>query len=103
MNVSGISPFEYKVVLKVKEQEEKTEGGILLPDSIKEKEKYAISYGTLVAIGEIAFTDPDWLDKPKLGDFLMFDKYAGTLVKGNDGQDYRVMNDKEIVAKIDKE
>lgn len=94
----GIRPVEYKVLVKPKAVEEKTAGGIYLPDQIKEKEKFAKQEGVLVAVGAIAFTDPDWLDRPKVGDTVLFDKYAGCTVKGKDGEEYRLINDKEIGA-----
>ena len=94
----GIRPLEYKVLVKPQKVEEKTAGGIYLPDQIKEKEKFAKQEGILVAVGAIAFTDPDWLDRPKPGDKVLFDKYAGCTVKGQDGEEYRLINDKEIGA-----
>ncbi len=100
MNESGLMPVEYKILIKPKEVEEKTEGGIFIPDSAKEKEEFARSEGVIVAVGAIAFTDPDWLDTPKVGDRVLFDKFAGSLVEGSDGAIYRLINDKEIGAVI---
>lgn len=101
MDQSGIRPLEYKVLVKPKIVEEKTAGGIYIPDTTKEKEKFAQQEGEVVAIGAIAFTDPDWLDKPKVGDTVLFDKYAGGKpVEGRDGEEYRLINDKEIMAVI---
>lgn len=94
----GIRPVEYKVLVKPKKVEEKTAGGIYLPDQARDKEKFAKQEGVLVAVGAIAFTDPDWLDKPKVGDTVLFDKYAGCTVEGTDGEEYRLINDKEIGA-----
>lgn len=102
MNKSGIWPFEYKVLVKPREVSEKTDGGIIMPEEIQKKEKYGNSYGTIVAIGEIAFTDPDWLERPRVGDNILFDKYAGTFTMGNDGVEYRLINDKEIVARMEE-
>jgi len=102
MNTSGITPFEYKVVVKPKEVTEMTEGGIVMPEQVLEREKYGNAYGVIVAVGYLAFEDPDWGLKPKVGDEVLFDKYAGTTSIGKDGADYRIMNDKEIVARIDK-
>ena len=98
MNNSGIWPCEYKVLIQPKRVDEKTIGGIIIPESAKEKEKYVTVEGVLVAVGAIAFTDPDWLDKPKVGDTVLYDKYAGTTIKGRDGEEYRLINDKEIGA-----
>jgi chaperonin GroES len=98
MNTSGIYPVEYKVLVKPEEVEAKSAGGLFIPDSVKDKEKFARERGTLVAIGAIAFSDPDWLDYPRVGDKVLYDRYAGSAVKGVDGVDYRLINDKEIGA-----
>ena len=102
-NKSGIHPVEYKVLVAPRKVEEKTAGGIIMPDEVKEKEEYTNAYGFIVECGGNAFEDPDWKSKPELGTLIMFDKYAGTKVTGNDGETYRLINDKEIVALIDKE
>lgn len=94
----NIRPVEYKVLVKPCEVEEKTVGGLYLPDQARDKEKFAKSEGTIVAVGAIAFTDPDWLDNPRVGDRVLFDRYAGSLVKDEDGIEYRLINDKEIGA-----
>ena len=99
--MTGIRPVEYKVLIKPDAVEEKTAGGIYLPHQAQEKEKYAKAEGVIVAVGAIAFTDPDWLDRPKVGDRVLYDKYAGAMVKGADGADYRLINDKEIGAVLE--
>ena len=98
MNTSGIRPCEFKVLVKPKEVKEKTVGGIIIPESAKEKEKYATMEGEVIAVGALAFTNPDWLDKPKPGDVVLYDKYAGCTVRGTDGYDYKMVNDREIGA-----
>ena len=98
MNKSGIYPVEYKVLIKPIKVEEKTAGGIIMPDSAKDKEKYATVKGRLIAVGAIAFTDPEWRVRPEPEQMVMFDRYAGGLVKGSDGEEYRLVNDKEISA-----
>jgi chaperonin GroES len=100
MNESGLYPVEYKVLVKPVKVETKTAGGLFLPDSAVEKEEFAKAQGEIVAVGYIAFTDPDWMEKPKVGDFVLFDKYAGSLVEGTDGEVYRLINDKEIGAVV---
>ena len=76
--------------------------GTLFPGALlalaQEKEKMAVKVGQLVAVGALAFTEPDWLDKPKVGDWVLYDRYAGSYVNGVDGEEYRIMNDKEIGA-----
>lgn len=99
-NTSGIYPVEYKVLIRPEKVEEKTKGGIILPETAREKEKYNVTEGTLIAVSPNAFTDPDWLDPPKVGARVLYDRFAGSTVKGKDGEDYRLINDKEIGAII---
>jgi chaperonin GroES len=99
LNKSGIHPVEYKVLIKPVKVEEKTSGGIIMPDGARDKVKFALTKGELVECGAIAFTDPNWLDRPKVGQTVMFERYAGgNFVMGDDGEEYRLMPDKEIVA-----
>lgn len=102
-NPSGIQPTEYKVLIKPKEAENKSKGGILLPDDKIERDQFAQMEGELVAVSPLAFTyatQGEWngADRPKPGDRVLFAKYAGALVKGKDGVDYRLVNDKDIAA-----
>lgn len=98
MNKSGIWPVEFKVLIEPVKVEEKTQGGIIIPDSAKDKKQWAMTKGRLIAVGSNAFTDPDWHVRPEVGHMVMFDRYAGGLVEGDDGEEYRLINDKEISA-----
>lgn len=96
-------PTEYKVLVQPVKVEEKTKGGIILPDEHKDREQFAQMEGVLVAISPLAFTyadAKDWGDaeKPKPGDRVMFAKFAGAAIKGRDGADYRIINDKDVSA-----
>lgn len=102
-NESGVFPTEYKVLISPIKVDEKTKGGIILPDEHKDREQFAQMQGTLVAISPLAFTYADKTDwgeaaKPKPGDKVLFAKFAGAAVKGKDGNDYRLVNDKDIAA-----
>lgn len=98
MNKSGIWPVEYKVLVRPEEVEQKSAGGLFIPETVRDKERYAKERGVVVAIGSNAFTDPDWENAPEIGAMVLYDRYAGSMVKGNDGVDYRLINDKEIGA-----
>jgi co-chaperonin GroES (HSP10) len=102
-NESRINPTEYKVLIAPIVVDEKTKGGIILPDEFKGREQFAQMQGTLVAVSPLAFTyadDEAWggSPKPKPGDKVLFAKFAGAAVKGMDGKDYRIVNDKDIAA-----
>ena len=101
-NESGILPVEYKVLVQPVEVDEKTKGGIILPDEKKERDQFAQMQGTLVACSPHAFSYEDWQvapdQKPKPGDRVLFAKYAGAVVDGKDGKKYRLVNDKDVAA-----
>jgi co-chaperonin GroES (HSP10) len=104
-NSSGINPTEFKVLILPKPVEEKR-GSIIIPTSTQESEKFAQIEGWLVATSHLAFTyvtDAEWGDKrPKPGDAILFGKYAGVRVKGKDGKEYIIANDKDVVATIEE-
>ena len=96
-NTSGLKPVEYKILIEPEEVEQKSTGGIILAPTTTEKEKMAQVRGTLVAVGGNAFED--WLPPlPKVGDRIWYAKYAGYVIKGDDGKEYRLANDKDCAA-----
>jgi chaperonin GroES len=99
-NPSGVYPTEYKVLIRPIEVDQKTKGGIIIPDETKERDQYAQMRGELVAVSPLAFTYDDWKDAkpPQVGDEVLFAKYAGAVVDGKDGKKYRLANDKDIAA-----
>lgn len=102
-NASGIRPTEYKVLVLPKAVEMKTAGGLLLPETKIEKDSFARQEGVLVAVSPMAFTNPDWVDPPKVGDRVMFSKYNADEVQGRDGATYWIMKDTAIVAVMENE
>lgn len=100
-NESGIQPVEYKVLVQPDEVKQQTSGGIYLPDTTREMESLAQVKATLIAKGGLAFED--WTDPPKTGQRVYVAKYAGYRVKGMDGKQYQIINDKDIAAIITKE
>lgn len=95
-NLSGISPREFRVLVKPDKVEEKTAGGIIIPDQVNERNQMAECRGLLVDAGGDAFDE--WKDPPKPGQRVLIAKYAGIMTKGNDGEEYRICNDKDICA-----
>lgn len=95
-----IEPMAFNVVVEIDPVEEVTKGGIILLDSKKERERLACEEGTLVAISPLAFTYAAWPDgakKPQIGDRVMINRYAGML-REKDGKDFRIVEDKSLVA-----
>lgn len=104
-NPSGIEPVEYKVLVRPNKEEGHIElkGGFKLykPDETKERDQHATMEGMLVRMSPLAFTYETWPDgtrKPEVGDAVVFARYSGLNIKGKDGIEYRLMNDKDIVA-----
>jgi chaperonin GroES len=93
-----IRPLGDRVLVQRVEAEEKTAGGILLPESAKEKPKE----GRVIAIGEGRTLDSGERSKfsVKAGDRVLFSSYAGTEVKYA-GEEYLIMREEDILGVID--
>lgn len=97
-NSSGIYPFDVKVLVKPDPVEEKTAGGIIRPDTMRDKQQFAATKGRLIAVGPNAFKDWGSNAAPKLGDAVLYAQYAGKTHKGSDGAEYTIMNDEDLIA-----
>lgn len=88
-----IKPLGDRVIVKAKEAEETTKGGIILPDTAKEKP----IEGTVVAVGTGKITEEGKLVamSVKVGDAVLYGKYSGTEVK-IDGEEYLIMRESDI-------
>jgi len=96
-NLSGIRPVEYKVLVRPDKVEERTKGGLYMPDTTAEKEQFAVTMGVLVAKSPQAFTD---LPDVAVGARVVFDRYAAKKVTGRDGAEYWIMKDSNIAAEM---
>jgi len=95
-----ITPLRDKVVVKrLEEVEEKTPGGIIIPDTAKEKPQI----GEVIAVGKGKILQDGKVIPPevKVGDKVLFAKYAGTEVK-IEGEEYLIMSEDEILGIIEK-
>lgn len=100
LNASGILPTEFKVVVLPVEIDAKI-GSIIVPVETRDHKQYAQQEGILIAVSPAAFTyfEADVRDQaPKPGDRILYAKYAGFTRKGNDGVDYKVINDRDVAA-----
>lgn len=98
MGSGSIRPLGDKVLVKRLEAESKTAGGIVLPDTAKEKPKR----GTVLGVGEGKLLE-NGSRKPltvKKGDQVLFTSYAGTEVKVN-GDDMIIMDESDIMAVLE--
>jgi chaperonin GroES len=90
-----IKPLHDRVIVKRVEEEETTKGGIIIPDTAKEKPVE----GKVIAVGDGKITD-DGKRQPlevKKGDKILFGKYAGTDIN-IDGEEHLIMREDDIIA-----
>ncbi len=94
-----IRPLQDRVIVKRVEEEEKTRGGIIIPDTAKEKpmegKVIAVGKGKLLEDGKIHPVDV------KAGDRVLFGKYAGTEVKIGE-EEHLIMREEDILGVIEK-
>jgi chaperonin GroES len=94
-----IRPLQDRIIVKRIEEEEKTKGGIIIPDSAKEKpmEGEVISVGS----GKVLENGTKQVPEVKAGDRVLFGKYSGTEVK-IDGVEHLIMREDDILGVIEK-
>ncbi len=93
----GLKPLGDRIAVKRLEAEQTTKGGIVLPDTAKEKPKQ----GEVVAVGTGKQLDSGELQRPQvgLGDKLIFSSYAGTEVTVG-GSEYLIMSESDVLAVV---
>jgi len=104
VNTSGISPLDDKVLVMMDLHAEKTSGGVILTEDSRSRQSMASETGTVIALGPAAF---QWSDdgnrvwdsrKPEPGDRVVVERYAGRVVQGEDGAEYRLVSQRSIGA-----
>lgn len=96
-------PSGYRLLIATLEASEKTEGGVYMPDKLKDAETTASIIGFVVAAGPDAYSDPDKFPTGpycKEGDFVIFRSYSGTRFKIA-GKEFRLINDDTVEAVVD--
>ncbi|MFH1282584.1 MAG: co-chaperone GroES [bacterium] len=96
----NLKPLGDRVVVKPIEQEEVKKGGIIIPDTAKEKPQE----GEIVAVGKGKTNDDGKLIplEVKVGDRILYGKYSGTEVKIA-GEDFLIMHQEDIMGVVEKE
>lgn len=87
-----LKPMDDRLLIKLTEEKEQTKGGIIIPDSAKEKPQK----GEVIAVG----TDEDLQQYIKAGDHVLFSKYAGQEVKIDD-EEYLILTRGDILAIVE--
>jgi chaperonin GroES len=94
----GIRPLQDRVIVKRLEEEQKTKGGIIIPDTAKEKpiegKVIAVGNGKVLEDGKVRPLDI------KKGDTILFSKYGGTEIK-IDGVEHLIMREEDILGVIE--
>lgn len=94
-----IRPLQDRIIVKRVEEEEKTKGGIIIPDTAKEKpmegKVIAVGKGKLLDDGKVHPLDV------KVGDRILFGKYSGTEVK-IEGEEHLIMREDDVLGVIEK-
>lgn len=92
-----LQPLSDKVIVRPLEAEEKTRGGIVLPDTAKEKPQE----GKIVAVGKGKLLESGQIKTPsvKVGDRVLYGKYGGTEVKSV-GEEFLILREDDIYAVI---
>ncbi len=94
-----IRPLHDRIIVKRLEEEERTKGGIIIPDTAKEKpiegKVIAVGNGKVLEDGKVRPLDV------KAGDRVLFSKYGGTEVK-IDGEEHLIMREEDILGVIEK-
>lgn len=110
MNKSGIIPMDKRVLVKPDAVESKSAGGIIIPESITEKKAMAMTKATVIAVGETAWFEAEHdarnygaeFVRPAPGSRVLIGKYSGTEVSGLDGESYRLMNDEDVIGRLEE-
>lgn len=95
-------PTGYKLLIAVPKVEEKTAGGIIRPDMLKDQEQTASIIGFVVRMGDDAYGDPSKFPTGpfcKTGDWVIMRSYSGTRFKVR-GEEYRLINDDTVEGVI---
>ncbi|MFH0877805.1 MAG: co-chaperone GroES [Candidatus Omnitrophota bacterium] len=92
----NFQPLGDRIVIKPLEAESKTKGGILLPDTAKEKPQE----GKVLAVGKGKILDNGTVQKPEVkeGDVVLYGKYSGTEVTTKDGEELLIVKEEDILA-----
>ena len=95
----AVKPLDDRVLVKQSEAEEKTAGGIVLPDTVKEKPQR----GKVIAVGIGRLLDTGKRGEMNLkkGDEVFYGKYSGTEIK-IDGEQYVILKETDVLAVIEK-
>ena len=96
----NFQPLGDRIIIKPLEPETKTKGGIVLPDTVKEKPQE----GKVIAVGKGKILENGTVQKPEVkeGDTVLYGKYSGTEITAKDGVEYLIVREEDILAIVKK-
>lgn len=105
LNSSGIVPLDHRVLVLHDPVDEKV-GSIIIPDAERDKQKYAMTNATVIAVGALAWSEARHdaqafgieASFPVAGSRVKVGRYTGDQHKGADGQEYTILNDTDVIA-----
>lgn len=109
-NKSGVVPMDKRVLVKPDSAERRTAGGIIIPEANAERKDMAMTKATIIAVGETAWSEAIHdarnfgvaFDAPATGSRVMIAKYGGVEIEGADGEKYRLLNDEDVIARLEE-
>lgn len=96
-----IEPLGHRVLVKPIEVSNKTEGGLWKPEQTVDLEKSGVDRGVVIALGDTAYKSELLGGRPwcKVGDKVIWARYAGKPVEDEDGTWYHLINDEDLLAR----
>ncbi len=105
-NTSGIVPFDHRLLILHDETKKQTAGGVWLPEQEVDKQKYAQTKATVIALGHMCWAEAKYDAQqwgvnatfPEVGDRVLVGRYTGDTHKGVDEKEYTIINDSDVIA-----
>lgn len=91
--LSKIKPTGFNVLVRPEKVENKTAGGIFLPDDVRDKEQHGVQRGMIIAVGKAC----EHLGEDDVGKVAIFGRYAGAFIKHGEDE-FRLIDDSAIKA-----
>nr|ASN63795.1 co-chaperonin GroES [uncultured virus] len=96
-------PVGFRILIAIPEKDEKTDGGVLLPEDTRKREEAASIVGMVLKMGPDAYADAERFPNGpwcKEGDFIVMRSYSGTRLDIH-GQEFRIINDDSVEAVVE--
>lgn len=100
----GLRATGFAMVVAVAPVPDTSKGGIIIPDAAREKDKLIGVQGRVVSMSPACFDFAAFPENatPKVGDAVQFAKLAGVMTTGADGKEYRLIQDRDVIAIIEE-